>query len=553
MNARKKEMLEVQHPRMTNVFDQRNTNQSQELMDLRSRDLENDSDWYVWRFYVDTVATQVGRLRTLIKDLDDKLDEQGASLCKGKLKDWVFEYRENKQALLHNVDLMLDLTNEATQRQLNRSVTEWEEIFVKLEDSWGYWFPDVKTMLKNPKNKTDKTKLRQVASGTCTDATMRCTYTRKLKQISFNPTKRNCSVEVTSENKSLAQSNRVTDEERRVVGAANPCDVIKSISDVKVLIEQSNNESVKATSKSNRTTASSKSFNAKRILLLELEAMKKRDEIDEQLAAARRKAEIRKKQWEMDMRILAEKLEIARLEEESARTKQVANQEIELARNEMQLKLTQSQKVTKQLQPCKVPQECYRTFKAISNSTKPLTGAELREQSAHSRNNMNEVTNKRSHQRSNKEPCFGRTDAKSIVGSLWRSNHKSVESSSMMRTVKQTQPRQTSSKESSSGRNESLKRKDDVLGKQEEMVLLKTLNWTTKGKCTVKKWKPEQMKCSDKCPNHGKLQDKTTKREAHEDSNMRNVESDANKGTSKNLIAEWMWNWPETFVVDIGW
>ena len=69
----------------------------------------------------------------------------------------------------------------------------------------------------------------------------------------------------------------------------------------------------------------------------------------------------------------------------------------------------------------------------------------------------------------------------------------------------------------------------------------------------MKKWKPEQMKCSDKSPNHGKLQDKTIKREAHEDSNMTNVESDPNKGTSKNLIAEWMWNWPETFVVDIGW
>ena len=69
----------------------------------------------------------------------------------------------------------------------------------------------------------------------------------------------------------------------------------------------------------------------------------------------------------------------------------------------------------------------------------------------------------------------------------------------------------------------------------------------------MKKWKPEQMKCSDKCPNHGKLQDKTIKREAHEDSNMTNIESNANKGTSKNLIAEWMWNWPETFFVDNGW
>ena len=553
MKARKKEMLEVQHPRMTNVFDQRNTNQSQELMDLRSRDLENDSDWYVWRFYVNAVATQVGRLRTLIKELDDKLDEQGAILRKEELNDWVFEYRENKQALLHNVDLMLDLTNKEKQRQLSRSVTEWKEFFAELEASWGYWFPDVKTLMKGPKDETDKTKLRQEASGTSTNAAMRCTQTRKLKQSSFNPTKRNCSLEVASEMKSLAQSSRVTEEERRVVGASNPSDVINSIWDVKVLPEQSNKGSVKATSKSNRTTASSKSSNAKRILLLELEAMKKQDEIDEQLAAARRKAEIRKKQEEMDMRIIAEELEIAKLEEEIARAKQVLKNDMDSARNEMQLKLTQSQKVTKQLQPSKGPQKCYRTFRASSTSRKPLTGTERRGQNPHSRNNMNEVANKDSHLRNNKEACFGRTDSKSIVGSHWRSNHKSVESSSMMRTVKQTQLRQTSSKESSSGRNESLKRKDDVLGKQEEMVLLKTLDWTTKGKCTVKKWKPEQMKCSDKCPNHGKLQDKTIKREAHEDSNMTNIESNANKGTSKNLITEWMWNWPETFFVDNGW
>ena len=550
MKARKKEMFEVQHPRMTNVFDQRSTKQSQELMELRSRDLENDSDWYVWRFYVDTVAIQVGRLRTLIKDLDDKLDEQGASLCKGKLKDWVFEYRENKQALLHNVDLMLDLTNEATQRQLGRSVTEWEQFFAQLEDSWGYWFPDVKTMLKNPKHGTDKKRLRQVASGTCTDATMRCTHTRKLKQSSFNRTKRNCSVEVSSEKKSLGQSSRVTDEERRVVGASNPSDVIKSISDVKVLPEQSIKGSVKATSKSNRTTASSKSSNAKRLLLLELEAMKKQDEIDERLAAARRKAEIRKKQGEIDMRILTEELEIAKLGEETARAKQVLKNYMDSARNEMQLTLTQSEKVTKQLQPSEGPQKCYRTFKASSTSMKPPTGAERRGQSSHSRNNMNEVTNKESHLRSNKEPCFGRTGSRSIVGSHWRSNQKSVENCSMMRTVKQTQTKQTSSKQNSSDHNESLKRKDELLGKQEERASLKALDCTTKGKCTMKRWQHEQIKCSDMCPNHGKLQDKCG---AHEGSKKTNVESDANKETSKRLAAEWMWNRPETFVVDNGW
>ena len=402
--------------------------------------------------------------------------------------------------------------------------------------------------MKGPKDETDKTKLRQEASGTSTNAAMRCTQTRKLKQSSFNPTKRNCSLEVASEMKSLAQSSRVTEEERRVVGASNASDVIKSIRDVKVLPEQSNKGSVKATSKSNRTTASSKSSNAKRILLLELEAMKKQDEIDEQLAAARRKAEIRKKQGEMDMRILAEELEIAKLEEEAARAKQVLKNDMDLARNEMQLKLTQSKKVTKQLQPCKSPQECYRNFKAISNSTKPLTGTELREQSAHSRKDRHGVTNKESHLRNNKEPCFGRIDSKSIVGSHLRSNHKRVESSSMMRTVMQT--KQTSSKQSSSDHNESLKRKDELLGKQEEMVLLKTLDCTTKGKCTMKRWKPEQMKCSDMFPNHRKLQDKC---EAQEDSKKTNVESNANKGTSKNLIAEWMWNWPETFFVDNGW
>ena len=169
-----------------------------------------------------------------------------------------------------------------------------------------------------------------------------------------------------------------------------------------------------------------------------MEAMKKQDEIDVQLAAARRKAEIRKKQGEMDMRILAEELEIAKLEEETARAKQVLKNDMDLARNEMQLKLTQSQKLTKQLQPSKGPQKCYRTFKASSTSMKPPTGAERRGQSPHSRNNMNEVTNKESTQRSNKEPCFGRTDSKSFVGSHWRSNQKNVENCSMMRTVKQT-------------------------------------------------------------------------------------------------------------------
>ena len=69
----------------------------------------------------------------------------------------------------------------------------------------------------------------------------------------------------------------------------------------------------------------------------------------------------------------------------------------------------------------------------------------------------------------------------------------------------------------------------------------------------MKKWKPEQMKSSDKCPNHGKLQGETIKGEALEDSNMKKVECEKNKSTSKRLTAEWMWNWPEKFVVDDSW
>ena len=178
--------------------------------------------------------------------------------------------------------------------------------------------------------------------------------------------------------------------------------------------------------------------------------MKKQDENDQQLAAARRKAGMQK-------RTLAEELQIAKLEEESARTKQVANQETELARNGIQLKTRQPQKVTEQLQPCKVPQKSYLTFKASSNSTKPSPGTELRGQSALSQKDKSGVTSKESRPKSNKKLCFRQIDSKSIVGSHWRSNHKSVESSSMMRTVKQTQTRQTSRKESSKDRKESLK------------------------------------------------------------------------------------------------
>ena len=141
-----------------------------------------------------------------------------------------------------------------------------------------------------------------------------------------------------------------------------------------MILEENDNKSVKAASKSNKSTVSSNSLNASHILLLELEAMKKQDEIDEQLAAKELQAEIRKKQEEMHMKILAEELEIANLEEESAREKQVANQEIEIARSGIGLKLRQQQKVKEQLQPWKAPQKSHRTFKVSSTSKSLLQG-----------------------------------------------------------------------------------------------------------------------------------------------------------------------------------
>ena len=69
----------------------------------------------------------------------------------------------------------------------------------------------------------------------------------------------------------------------------------------------------------------------------------------------------------------------------------------------------------------------------------------------------------------------------------------------------------------------------------------------------MKKWKLEQTQCSEMCLTYGKSRDKYINREAHEDSNMTNAESDANKRPWKNLTAQRMWNWPETFVVDDGW
>ena len=65
-------------------------------------------------------------------------------------------------------------------------------------------------------------------------------------------------------------------------------------------------------------------------MLLELGAMKKQEEIDEQLAAKKSQAKIRKKHEEMDK--LTEELEIAKLQEEKTSPLRISEKEIEIAR-----------------------------------------------------------------------------------------------------------------------------------------------------------------------------------------------------------------------------
>ena len=69
----------------------------------------------------------------------------------------------------------------------------------------------------------------------------------------------------------------------------------RCVNEVNSLPEERHQCASKAHSMGNRTSVSSKSTSTKRVMLLELETMKKQDEIDEELAAKKRQAEIRKK------------------------------------------------------------------------------------------------------------------------------------------------------------------------------------------------------------------------------------------------------------------
>ena len=284
MKAKKKEMQVMQHPRMTNVFERRNTKQSQQLMEIRPKELENVSDWYAWSLYWNTVPLHVEKIHTLVKDLDDKLNEETAVVSKRNLIDWVIEYRERRQALLFCVDFMLSLTNEETQRQLSRSVTEWDECFAKLESSWGYWFPDVHQMLKCPIDGTKELKLSQMTNGTSADAAMRCPRTRKLRQRRVHQAKPNCVKETASEKESLTRSRKTKEQESCCGMRDSISEEENSINDVTSLLEENSKVSDVTILMDNKPTVSTKWSNGDRLFPQALEKAEdqKSDEVQGQ-------------------------------------------------------------------------------------------------------------------------------------------------------------------------------------------------------------------------------------------------------------------------------
>ena len=271
MKAKKKERQVMQHPRMT-------------MMEIRPKELENVSDWYAWSLYWNTVPLHVEKIHTLVKDLDDKLDEERAVVSKRNLIDWVIEYRERRQALLFCVDFMLSLTNDETQRQLSRSVTEWDECFAKLESSWGYWFPDVQQMLKCPIDGTKELKLSQMTNGTSADAAMRCPRKRKLRQRPVHQAKPNCVKETASEKESLTRSRKTKDQESCCGMRDSISEVENPINDVTSLLEENSMVSDVTIHMDNRPTVSTKWSNGDRLFPLALEKAEdqKSDEIQGQ-------------------------------------------------------------------------------------------------------------------------------------------------------------------------------------------------------------------------------------------------------------------------------
>ena len=96
MKGRKKEVQGMQHPRKTNVFEERNTEQKQDLIELKPKDLEI---YYAWSLYSGSVPIHVKKHHTSLKDLDDGICEKDAVVSQSNLVPWVIDYHERRQAL----------------------------------------------------------------------------------------------------------------------------------------------------------------------------------------------------------------------------------------------------------------------------------------------------------------------------------------------------------------------------------------------------------------------------------------------------------------------
>ena len=179
---------------------------------------------------------------------------------------------------------MLSLTSEETQRQLSRSVTEWDECFANLESSWGYWFPDVQQMLKCPIDGTKVLKLSQMTNGTSADAAMRCPRTRKLRQRRVHQAKPNCVKETASEKESLTRSRKTKEQESCCGMRDRISEVENSINDVTSLLEENSKVSDVTIQMDNRPTVSTKWSNGDRLFPLALEKAEdqKSDEVQSQ-------------------------------------------------------------------------------------------------------------------------------------------------------------------------------------------------------------------------------------------------------------------------------
>ena len=275
---------------------------------------------------------------------------------------------------------------------------------------------------------------------------------------------------------------------------------------------------------------------------------KKQEKTDEQLIAKKRLGKIRKKRDYIKLWIPAEDLELAKLGEENAMNSEVTNKAEEIAQNGIQRRLTHSQDVANQLRASRGQHKNYRAFLATSTSTNPPTGNELRERSAHSQKDINKVTSKESNLRTNKTFFLDNLMQRVVLDRLCARIRKN--------TFKLGRPWEQWSK---------LQAWNVQVIKMNRRKQ-RTISWTSEKKRFCLKLLTRQKKerrwrnlylSKSSVQTSPELME-TWRTKSSTVSHLRAKYSSiavckANKRTSKLLRGEYIWDWPETFVVDDGW